>query len=65
MTPRTGRPIKGNIPLRDMERVSIRLRPSTKRELFALADRLGIAVYEVVERAVLELAARTKGRKPS
>jgi hypothetical protein len=62
MTPRTGRPLKRNVRVHDLARVTVRLRPETKAALFALAKRSGVAVYELVELAVSEFMARARGR---
>lgn len=58
MNARTGRPLKGARPVRELERVTVRLEAETKALLFSLAMRLGLPVYEVVAWAVRELAAR-------
>lgn len=62
MTPRTGRPrLPEGERLHDRKRVTVRLQPATHEKLFALAERLGLAAYEVVERAIVELWKREAG----
>jgi hypothetical protein len=62
VTPRTGRPLKGDLPVRELERVTIRLDSATKALLLSLAAELRIAAYEVVARAVRAFAARRRSR---
>lgn len=52
MTPRTGRPIKGERPIRALSRFLARLRPETHARLLAAAAVLGRPAYQVVEEAI-------------
>jgi hypothetical protein len=58
VSPRTGRPRKGEGLVADLPRLTVRFHPATRRALDALAERLGLSLNDAVELAVAEAAKR-------
>jgi hypothetical protein len=55
LMPRTGRPIKGERPVRELAPFSARFTEETKARLLALAEVTGRPAYELLEQAVVDL----------
>lgn len=63
MTPRTGRPLKGESPVRDMPIFTVRMTAEQKAQMLAAAEVLGQPAYEFVGQAIAAYIERLPAAK--